>query len=458
MSEGHIGYRLLLLSLILTLNGFFAAAEVSLLSARKSKLHQLAESGLVGAQAAVSLLQNPERLLSVTQLGVTLASLGLGWAGEDTLFQMISAMFAPIVTPATSSIIHGVAFGMAFAVMSYAHVVIGEVVPKNLAIEKADRLAVLVAPVLLIFYRVSEPFVFVIERTAAAVSRLLGLRGETHGGGHSAEELKFIISTSRTEGHLHHFEEDAIQHLLDLRNYSAREIMVPRNGVISVSVDATLDQVLRLLIDHQYSRLPVYEKKPENIIGVVHYKDLTRVWEERREAIEKRRPVIPFRLRRLLRKPLVVPETKPLNQLVDEFRKSRNHMAIVVDEFGTISGMVTLEDVLEQVFGPIGDEHDESREAPSTEAPVLELEASTSIRNLETHYGIELPGDAGFETLAGFLLFRLGEIPKAGDTVESDHRRFTILEMDRNRIARVRIEKLTPAPTPPESAEQTPIS
>lgn len=444
MNDGHIGYRLLLLGLILALNGFFAAAEVSLLSARRSRLHQLAEAGIVGAQAAVSLLQNPERLLSVTQLGVTLASLGLGWAGEDTLFQMISALYAPIVTPATASILHGVGFGLAFALMSYAHVVIGEVVPKNLAIEKADRLAVLVAPVLLIFYRLSEPFVFVIERTSSAITKLLGLRGEPRGGGHSAEELKFIVSTSRDEGHLHRFEEDAIQNLLDLQNYSAREIMVPRNGIVSVSADAPLNQVLRLLIDHQYSRLPVYDKKPENIIGVVHHKDLTRVWEERREAIEKRRPVMPFRLRRLLHKLLVVPETKPLNQLVDEFRKSRNHMAIVVDEFGTISGMVTLEDVLGQVFGPIGDEHDEGREGQSTGARVLELEASTSIRNLETQYGIELPGDAGFETLAGFLLFRLGEIPKSGDSVESDHRRFTILEMDKNRIARVRIEKLTP--------------
>jgi putative hemolysin len=443
MNESHLGYRFLLLSIILTLNGFFAAAEVSLLSARRSKLHHLAESGIVGAQAAVSLLQNPERLLSVTQLGVTLASLGLGWAGEDTLFQMISALFAPMVTPATAPILHGVSFGLAFAVMSYAHVVIGEVVPKNLAIEKADRLAVLVAPVLLVFYRVSEPFVFAIERTASLISKLMGLKGEPHGGGHSAEELKFIVSHSRDQGHVNHFEEDAIQHLLELREYSAREIMVPRNGVVSISVDAPLDQVLRTLIDYQYSRLPVYEKKPENIIGIVHYKDLTRVWEERRQAIERRRPVVPFRLRRLLRKPLVVPETKPLTQLVDDFRKSRNHMAIVVDEFGTISGMVTLEDVLVQVFGPIGDEHDEFRETPSTEARVIDIDGTTSIRNLETQYEIELPGDAGFETLAGFLLFQIGEIPKVGDTVNHDDRRFTILEMDRNRIARVRIEKLT---------------
>jgi putative hemolysin len=444
MNESLIGYRLLLLCLILVVNGFFAAAEVSLISARRSKLRHLAESGVVGAQAAMSLLHNPERLLSVTQLGVTLASLGLGWAGEDTLFGIFSKLLSSMVTPATAPILHGVSFGLAFALMSYAHVVLGEVVPKNLAIEKADRLAVLVAPVLLIFYKVSEPFVFVIERTASFVSNLLGLHGEQLGGGHSAEELKFIVSTSRHEGHLRDFEEDTIQRILDLQNYSAREIMVARNDIVSISVDAPLDHVLRALIDHQYSRLPIYEKTPENIVGVVHYKDLMRVWEERRVAIERRRPLVPFRLRPLLRKMLVIPESKPLNQLLDEFRKSRNHMAIVVDEFGTISGMVTLEDVMEQVFGPIGDEHDEFREAPSMEARVLDLEASTSFRNLETQYGIELPGDAGFETLAGFLLFQLGEIPKVGDTVELHNRRFTILEMDKNRIARVRIEKLSP--------------
>jgi CBS domain containing-hemolysin-like protein len=427
---------------ILATNGFFAAAEVALLATRKSKLQQLAESGNVGAQAAVSLLQNPERLLSVTQLGVTLASLGLGWAGEDTLFQIISAAFQPMQTPATAAILHGISFGISFAIMSYAHVVIGEVVPKNVGIEKADRLAVLVAPVLLVFYRISEPFVAVIEKSASAVSRLIGLRGDQHGGGHSAEELRFIISSSRSEGHLRHFEEDALQKVLDLQNYSAREIMVPRNAVVSVSVDATLDHVLRLFMDHQYSRLPVYERHPENIVGVVHYKDLMHVWEERRRLLERRWPTRPFQLRRWMRKALVVPETKPLNNLLEDFRLHHTHLALVVDEFGTISGIVTLEDVLEQVFGDIQDEHDERRAIPLT-SDVLELDGTTSIRSLEVAYGIELPSDAGFETLAGFLLHQLGEIPQKGDMVEYDDRRFTIVEMDRNRISRVLIEKVS---------------
>jgi putative hemolysin len=440
--ESHSGYRLLLVALIIAVNGFFAAAEVSLLSTRRSRLRQRAENGNVGAQAAMSLLENPGRLLSVTQVGVTLASLGLGWAGEETIFNILYGWLSPLVTPATTTILHGFAFASSFIVMSFAHVVIGEVVPKNLAIEKADRLAVIVAPALLVFYRVSEPFVAVIEKSSTSLSRLIGLSGKEHGGGHSAEELRYIIRSSGSEGHLHSFEQEVLQRVLDLSEYSAREIMVPRTSIVSVSIDATLDQVLRLFLDHQYSRMPVYEKHPENLIGVVHFKDLIRVWEERRMSQERKRPVRPFRLRRILRKPLVVPETKPLNQLIDDFRNSRSHMATVVDEFGTISGLVTMEDVLEQVFGEIEDEHDELRAKPPAEADVLELDGATSIRDLQTQYGIELPADAGFETLAGFLLFQIGEIPKIGDVIEVPGRRFTIIEMDRNRIACVKIEKL----------------
>jgi putative hemolysin len=440
--ESHSGYRLLLVALIIAVNGFFAAAEVSLLSTRRSRLRQRAENGNVGAQAAMSLLENPGRLLSVTQVGVTLASLGLGWAGEETIFNILYGWLSPLITPATTTILHGFAFASSFIVMSFAHVVVGEVVPKNLAIEKADRLAVIVAPALLVFYRVSEPFVAIIEKSSTSLSRLIGLSGKEHGGGHSAEELRYIIRSSGSEGHLHSFEQEVLQRVLDLSEYSAREIMVPRTSIVSVSIDATLDQVLRLFLDHQYSRMPVYEKHPENLIGVVHFKDLIRVWEERRMSQEHKRPVRPFRLRRILRKPLVVPETKPLNQLIDDFRNSRSHMASVVDEFGTISGLVTMEDVLEQVFGEIEDEHDELRAKPPAEADVLELDGATSIRDLQTQYGIELPADAGFETLAGFLLFQIGEIPKVGDVIEVPGRRFTIIEMDRNRIACVRIEKL----------------
>jgi CBS domain containing-hemolysin-like protein len=198
----------------------------------------------------------------------------------------------------------------------------------------------------------------------------------------------------------------------------------------------------------------VYEDRPEQIIGIVHYKDLMRVWDERRFAHDSRRATRPFRLRRFVRKPVVVPETKPLNQLIDEFRKSHTHLALVVDEFGTISGLVTLEDVLEQVFGDIGDEHDAVRIEPASSEKALNLEGSTTIRDLETRYNIALPTEAGFETLAGFLLFQFGHIPKENERVDYGGRRFTIAKMDRNRIASVTIEKLD-SKTPLDSAKET---
>ena len=436
-----MAYRILILITILVLNGFFAAAEVSLVSVRQSKLKSLAEQGNAAAAAALSLLANPARLLSVTQVGVTLASLGLGWAGEGTIYEILVGLAQPALSERSAPFVHVIAFTLAFLLMSYGHVVIGEVVPKNLALEKADRLALLVAPALLIFERISAPFVMVSERSAAAISRLIGLKGQ-HGGGHSAEELKFIVSSSRSEGHLKRFEEDSIQRLLDLQNYSAREIMVPRRAIVSVPVDANLEAVLRVMREHQFSRLPVYENSPETIIGYVHYKDLMELWAERRAALERRKLPRAFRLRSILRTVPVVPETKPLHDLIDEFRTTHKHLAIVVDEFGTIVGLVTLEDVLEQVFGEIGDEHDAQRPVSEAQADVLDVEGSTSIRDLATQYGLGLPGDAGFETLAGFLMYQFGYIPKLNESIEYGGRKFTILEMDRHRIVQVRIERL----------------
>jgi putative hemolysin len=339
-------------------------------------------------------------------------------------------------------VLHAIGFALAFLFISYAHVIIGEVVPKNLAIQKADRIAILAAPALLVFYRLSHVFVVVIEKSSALVLRAFGLGAEHAHGGHTPEELKYIVQSSRHEGHLEEFQQGAIQNLIDLSDYTAREIMTPRPDIISLPVNAELEAVLSVMAEHKYTRIPVYEDRPEHIIGVVHYKDLIRLWDERRFAYDQRRATRSFRLRRFVRKPLVVPETKPLNQLVGEFKKNHTHMALVVDEFGTVTGLVTLEDVLEQVFGNIGDEHDLVRPEAPSEEKVLRLEGNTTIRELETRYAIELPGDAGFETLAGFLLYQFGHIPMVEESVVHGDRRFTVSEMDRNRIAWVRIEKL----------------
>jgi putative hemolysin len=451
-SENYVA-RLLLLGLIIAINAFFAASEVALLSVRDSRLRHLAERGNSGAKAALALLAQPEKLLSVTQIGVTLASLGLGWAGEDTLYAILLAIFHPVLNVGTASILHAACFVLAFAVMTFFHVVVGEVVPKNLAIEKADRLAITVAPVLTVFYRLMSVFVSVIERTARGLTRMLGGKAIHRGGGHSSEELKLIVSSSRFAGQLPKLQEDMIHHVLDLDDVSVREIMTPRREIVSIPVTATLDEVLRVMVESQHSRLPVWEEEPEHLVGAVFFKDMLRLWHERRNLIRAGRPAPPFHVAHLMRKPLIVPETKPLMDMLEDFRKRHAHMGLVVDEFGTVTGLLTVEDVLEQIVGEIEDEFDEKLPEAPPAADHLEVEGATNILDLASQYGIELPANAGFETVAGYLLYRLGHIPETGEAVEFEDRTFTVETMERNRIAKVRIDRVLAAKPREEEPE-----
>lgn len=437
----YLGLRFLLLGSILIANGFFAASEVALLSVRESRLRQLAGEGQAGARVALNLLANPERLLSVTQVGVTLASLGLGWAGEDTVYHLILRVFGGMIGVLPAAIVHAICFLLGFLAITYCHVILGEVAPKNLAIDKADRLATIVAPALMLFYRVTAPFVIVIERSAAFLMRAMRVKGR-HSGGHSAEELRLIVSSVRGSGRLPQTQEEMIHSVLDLEDLQVREIMVPRNAIISVSSEATMDEVLHVMTTQQHSRLPVYRGKPEQIIGILHYKDLLALWEERRKAIRSGKMPRPFRVPNLLRKHTIVPETKPVLQMLAEFRSGQSHMALVVDEFGTISGLLTVEDVLEQIVGEIEDEFDETSVQPAIETGVIEIEGTMPVRDLKMQFDIELPDNSGFETVAGFLLWKLGHIPGAGEQVEYEDRRYTVAGVERNRITRIRVEKL----------------
>ncbi len=437
--------RLALMAFILAANGFFAAAEIALLSVRDSRLRHMAEDGHAGAKAALTLLANPERLLSLTQICVTLASLGLGWAGEETLFSLLMAMFHPVLTPAIKSLLEGFCFALAFAGMTWAHVVLGEVLPKNLAIDKADRLAVVVAPILVVISRLASPFVTIVEHSAAAVSKAFGIqprhKGGHLGGGHSAEELRLIVTSSRFAGNLPERQEEMIHRILDLGDLSAREIMTPRREIVSVPSDARLDEVLDTMVASRHSRLPVWKGAPEHIIGIVFFKDMLRHWHERRAARRLAKTPTPFQLQRLTHAALIVPETKPVAEMLEEFRLGHTHMALVVDEFGTVTGLVTVEDVLEQIVGEIEDEYDEPTPLPNAVGGVLEIPGATTVRDFESNFDIELPANAGFETLAGYMLYRLGHIPKVGESVQFDGHKLTVSEMDRNRIAAVKMSR-----------------
>ena len=439
-TEGiHHGYRLLAMGAIIAANAFFAAAETALVSVRPSRLRQLSAEGHLGAQAALNLLGRPARMLSVSQVGLTLASLALGWLGEATLHDLLFSWFGFVASAAVKA---GISIGclvLGFLLMTFIHVVVGEVVPKNFAIERADRLAVLVAPALLLFCKLVEPFVWIIERASAAASRLLGVHGHQRGA-HSPEELKFVVSSSQSAGHLTEFEADAMWRIVDLQGYSVRQVMVPRSQFVTVRTDASIDDVLKLVSESRYSRLPVCEPESENPIGFVHAKDVLEFWTNWRQG---RRTVQRFDVRRLLRKAPVVPETRELPLVLDDLRERHAHLAYVVDEFGTVSGLVTLEDLFEQIFGEIEDEFDAHVESYGEPEGAFEVEGTILIRDLEMQHDVQLPPSDEFETLAGFLLWHLGRIPSEGDRVAFESYRFTVTKMDFNRVARVLVERTT---------------
>jgi putative hemolysin len=319
-------------------------------------------------------------------------------------------------------------------------------------LQRAEQIALAVAAPMDVFLTLTRPVLFVMSRAAGTVLRLFGSRKLRQGPIHSPDELKLIVTASRQFGQIPPAQEEMIHHALELDNVTVREVMVARPDIFSLPGNMTLDEALSKVVEEQHSRIPVYDPQsgPEHIIGVLYAKDLMR-WTRLRLSTSPLQPVATristMKISQIMHDVLVVPETKVLIEVLDEFKERKRHMAVVVDEFGSTAGVITVEDVLEQLVGEIEDEFD----APPIQQPTVEgqiaivLDGSTSIRDLEYQYQLAVPRDSGFETLAGFVLARLQRIPRQGEGFEHDGHRYTVEEMEGRRIAKIRIEKLEAA-------------
>ncbi len=435
--------RLLGVLLLVAANAFFVAAEFALVSLRDTRIQQLIDAGRIGARTVQRLHHQLDNVLNGVQFGITVASLALGWVGESALARVLEPVLQRI--PYANLYAHGIGIAFAFMLITYMHVILGEVVPKTVALQRAERVALAVAAPMDVFMTVAKPFLAIMTASSRFVLRLFGSREVRDGGIHSSEELKLIVSASRRVGLIPELQEEMIHRALELENVTVREVMVPRPDIFSLPGDMVLEDALRKVVEEQHSRVPVYDpaRGQEHIIGVLYSKDLMR-WMQFRmnrqlsdEAV--RRPTT-LRLRHIMRDVLVVPETKGLPELLVEFKKRKRHLAVVVDEFGSTAGVVTVEDVLEQLVGEIEDEFDIPPEALTPGATTMVLDGATNIRDLESHYKIPLPRDEGFETLAGFVLTQLQRIPETGDAFEYEGRSYTVLEMDGRRVENVKIE------------------
>ncbi|MBZ5525231.1 MAG: hemolysin family protein [Acidobacteriia bacterium] len=445
--------RIILVVLLVAANAFFVAAEFAMVSLRDTRIQQLIEQGRIGARTVRQIQQRLDEFLPAVQFGVTLASLGLGWVGEGTL--------AGLLMPSMDAIkyghayAHGAAATLAFVIITYMHVLLGELVPKSLALQRAERVALAVAGPMDFFMTLARPFLLFMNKSANLVLRGFGSRLMREGGVHSPEELKLIVTASRRVGLLPESQEDMIHHALDLTDLSVREIMVPRHNIFSLSAEMPIEEAMARVVEEQHSRVPVYdpEKGKENIIGLLYSKDISRVMHQRlTAALSFSGNPSRLKVRHIMREVLFVPESKTVADLLSEFQQRKRHLAIVVDEFGSTSGLVTVEDVLEQLVGELEDEFDIVQRpiVPLTSGAVV-LDGSANLRDLEVQYEIALPREQGFETLAGFVMTRLGRIPKGGESFEFEARRYTVLQMEGRRIARVKVETLG-KPAPLESA------
>jgi CBS domain containing-hemolysin-like protein len=423
-------------AMLILANAFFVAAEFALVSIRATRIEQLVAAGVPGARAVRRLQQDLDDFLPAVQLGVSFCSLALGWLGEPLAAGVLMGWMGAL--PHARIYAHAVAVTLSFAFITYMEVVVGELVPKSLALRRSEALAFTVARPMLFFMAVARPAVRLLRNSAALILRGFDIPVTQRDAVHSPDELKLIATAARQMGVLPALQETLIHRALELDEVAAREIMTPRQRIFSLPSNLPLQQASEQVIDNMHSRVPVYDEArgAEHVIGVVYSKDLARLMFFR-PAI----PLAELTLSQVMHDVLVVPETKTVLDLIGEFQHRRRQMAIVVDEYGSTVGLVTVEDAVEQLVGELEDEFDSpSHPILTTAAGALLIEGSANLRDLETQMHWSLPRDGGVETLAGFLLARLGHIPQVGESVLYKDRRLTVVEMDRRRIAKIRVE------------------
>lgn len=412
-------------------NGFFVATEFAIVKIRSTRLDELAKAGVRGAVAAKPMIEELDEYLSATQLGITLASLGLGWLGEPAFSRLISPVLADVGIPASA--VQAISYVISFSIITVLHIVVGELAPKTLAIERAEKVTLAVATPMKIFRAVFYPVIWVLNGIARRGLRLIGLEpAESHELGHSEEELRLIISAMRTAGGAERERLEMLDKALSLPTRTAKELMVARGDVAFLRIDQPPEERRSIVRETRHTRYPVVEDDLDKIIGILHVKDLFLRGESPRTEAE---------LRKIVREPLYVPETMHGDTLLQEFRRRRQHMAVVVDEYGGTAGLVTVEDVVGEVLGELHDEF-------ATWGPDISLlpsgahsvDPTTLVEEFARHFGLELE-EPEVATVGGLIMLRLHRIPAAGDKVQVGPVELTVEQMRGPRIVRIQARR-----------------
>jgi CBS domain containing-hemolysin-like protein len=425
--------RIAVIVVLLVLNGYFVAVEFALVRSRRTRLQAMVRAGDRVARFALSASGNLARVLSASQLGITLASLGLGWTAESALGHSFGAFFATLPFPIEESLRVSIGAIVALLLATYLQVVFGELAPRAVALNHPEQIAKWLAPPLLAFAWIASPFIAVLNWSAGGVLRLFGQSSKIEREAvHSPDELRMLVEQSEEQGALETSDAEMLGKVFAFSEKKAREVMTPRTDIIAMTADASLDDALEVVEEAGFSRFPVYDESIDNIIGMLHVKDLLGVLREKLDE---------FTVRDIMREVHVVPGSREVEEVLADFKKRKEHMAIVLDEYGGTAGLVTMEDLLEEIVGEILDEYDENVDAPTVVVAGGEtlVEGAMSIREVNETYGLTIP-EEDYTTVGGYVFGVLGRLPVPGDRVMDGGATFVVRVMDGRRIEMLALE------------------
>jgi putative hemolysin len=430
--------ELLAVAALLLMNAFFVAGEYALVTARRTRLRELEGAGSRRARTALAITEDPPRFIAAMQLGVTATSLAIGAIGEPVLARLFDPVLAAVF-----------AFLIAFLLITYLHVVVGELVPKGVALGHAESVALAVSSPVRAFFWIFKPLIWVLQRSSDFFLRLLGLEPPgAEGAVHSEAELKMLLSRSTEHGELAEDEQEMLYKVFDFADKEVADVMVPRPEVVALAVDLPPEECLAAVIESPYTRYPVYRGSLDEIVGILHVRDLF--------SVVTNGQLMTVRVEELVRPAPMVPETKDLAAMLKEFRRTNQHMAIVVDEYGAMEGILTLEDLLEEIVGEIEDEFDLPDETiERIDERTVHVHGTFPIDDFNEQFQREMPHE-DFHTLAGFVFGQLGRAPETGDEISWDALKFTVIEVEGARIERLQVEFLEETlddSQPPAAAE-----
>ena len=440
LGAGAVSARLGVVLLLVALNAFFVAAEFSLVAVRRSRIDEMADSGDGAARNVQRALEHLDRYIAGTQLGITIASLALGWVGEPAMAVLIDTVLQLFgLPPAPAGVHSGVALAFSFFFITFLHIVLGELAPKSLALLNPEGVAKVVTTPLRLFSRLMAPMIWLFNGAANAILRVFGVQAASEVHTHSSEELRLLVMQARAHGTLDESDSAMLAGVFDFHEKKARDVMRPRTEVVALNIDATEQEVWSIIREERYSRYPVIRESLDDVVGVFLAKDL---W--LRESSE------PFSLPELTREPLYVPDSRAAEKVLDDLRRTRAHMAVVLDEYGGTAGIITMEDLIEEVIGDIADEYDMASRTAIESNGVLELDGTMSLIDVRSDHRVQIP-EGDWTTLGGYAFARLGRLPRMGDRVPVPGGELEVIAMDGRRIAALRVHRAHP--TPPGSTQ-----